>query len=61
MNYLVTKEDIDAYNADGAVLLKDVIGPSQLSCVAEAIDRDIANPGPCCHSYAADNGRGRFH
>lgn len=61
MNYEVTKEDIDAYDADGAVLLKNVIGPSQLASVSEAIERDIENPGPFCHSYAADNGHGRFH
>ena len=61
MNYEVTKADIDAYDADGAVLLKNVIGPSQLASVSEAIERDIENPGPFCHSYAADNGHGRFH
>ncbi len=58
---LVTQEQIDAYDRDGAVLLKGAIGQDWLDRVGAAIERDIANPGPFCHSYEAANGQGRFH
>jgi len=57
----VSDDDIHAYNEDGAVLLKGAIGPAWLERVAAAIERDIENPGPFCHSYEADGGQGRFH
>ena len=55
-----SRQEIEAFEADGAVLLKDVIGPEWRERVAAAIERDIANPGPFCHSYESD-GQGRFH
>ncbi|MDE0705573.1 MAG: hypothetical protein OXH59_17830, partial [Rhodospirillaceae bacterium] len=60
MPYRVTPQEIEAFGADGAVLLKGVIGPEWRERVAAAIERDIANPGPFCHSYEAA-GEGRFH
>jgi len=57
----LAQKQIDAYERDGAVLLKAAIGPDWLKRVAAAIERDIATPGPFCHSYLPENGRGRFH
>jgi len=58
--YRAIPQEIEAFEADGAVLLKGVIGPEWRERVAAAIERDIANPGPFCHSYEAE-GEGRFH
>jgi ectoine hydroxylase-related dioxygenase (phytanoyl-CoA dioxygenase family) len=52
---------IDAYDRDGAVLIEGAIDAAWLARVAAAIERDIENPGPHCHSYLPANGRGRFH
>jgi len=57
----ITPEQRRAYDEDGAVLLKGVISPEWLERVAAAIERDIENPGPFCHSYNAADGKGRFH
>ena len=61
MTYAVMQSDIEAYHSDGAVLLKNVISRAWLDRVALAIERDIANPGPFCHSYETGDGKGRFH
>ena len=55
------QSDIDAYKNDGAVLLKNVISRKWLDRVAGAIERDILDPGPFCHSYEPEDGQGRFH
>jgi len=57
----VTQAEIDAYDRDGVVLLRGVIDQEWLDTVAAAIERDIAEPGPFCHSYIPANGEGRFH
>lgn len=61
MTHAPSQAEIDAYNKDGAVLVKGAISQDWLDRVAAAIERDIENPGPFCHSYEADGGRGRFH
>ena len=60
MPYRTAPADIEAFDADGAVLLKGVIGREWLDRVAAAIERDIENPGPFFHGYDTE-GRGRFH
>ncbi len=59
--YRVSDAELEAYANDGALLLKSVIDEPWLAQVAEAIERVIESPGPFCHGYEADNGRGRFH
>ena len=61
MTYTVSEADIKAYQEDGAVLLKNVISRDWLDRVAAAIERDIVEPGPFCHSYEPEDGGGRFH
>ena len=60
MPYRAASQEIDAFEADGAVLLKGVIGPDWRARVAAAIERDIVDPGPFFHGYEAE-GQGRFH
>ncbi len=59
MSYTVCQADIDAFNADGAVPLRGVIGAEQLAKLAAAIEDDIREPGPFFHGYESDEGR--FH
>ena len=61
MTFTLVQSDIDAYKNDGAVLLKNVISRKWLDRVAGAIERDILDPGPFCHSYEPEDGQGRFH
>jgi ectoine hydroxylase-related dioxygenase (phytanoyl-CoA dioxygenase family) len=50
-----------AFEADGAVPLRGVVGSAWLGRLAAAIERDIAKPGPFAHGYVPENGQGRFH
>ena len=59
--FIITEAQRKAYEDDGALVLRGVIDPAWLPRLAEAIERDIASPGPNYHGYAADNGTGRFH
>lgn len=59
MSSRLSQEAIDAFNADGAVLLPGAISPEWLGRVGAAIERDIVDPGPFFHGYAVDEGR--FH
>ena len=52
--------EIDAFNTDGVVVLRELVSPAWLRKIAEAIERDILNPGPYYHGYEAPGG-GRFH
>lgn len=56
---VVSAADIAAYQRDGVVVLRDVISPEWQQRIADAIERDIANPGPFDHSY--DSETGHFH
>ena len=58
MTFTLVQSDIDAYKNDGAVLLKNVISRKWLDRVAGAIERDILDPGPFCHSYEPEDGQG---
>jgi len=55
----VTEEHIEQYWTDGATVVRNAIDESWRSRLADAIERDIANPGPWDHSY--DVAGGRFH
>jgi ectoine hydroxylase-related dioxygenase (phytanoyl-CoA dioxygenase family) len=50
-----------AFEADGAVALRGVVGPDWLERLAAAIERDIETPGPFVHGYVPADGQGRFH
>lgn len=49
-----------AFERDGAVLLRGLVGRAWLERLGSAIERDIAHPGPCFHGYEVEGG-GRFH
>lgn len=58
--YTVGAAEIEAFERDGAIILRGIIGPDWLGRLAAAIERDIARPGPFHHGYSAPEG-GRFH
>ena len=59
MTFSIRQEEIDAFNRDGVVPLRQVISAADLGRLGEAIEDDIHNPGPFFHGYDSDEGR--FH
>lgn len=55
----LSRDSIERFRADGAIVVRGAIGPEWIERLAIAIERDIANPGPFDHSY--DVAGGRFH
>ena len=51
---------IEEYERDGAVLIPGVIDADWLTKISDAIERDIAEPGPFFHGYEIETG-GTFH
>ncbi len=60
MTRQATTDELEAYQRDGALVLRNLIEPHWLEALAGAIERDINNPGPFFHGYDAPDG-GRFH
>jgi ectoine hydroxylase-related dioxygenase (phytanoyl-CoA dioxygenase family) len=58
---MICKQDIQTFADDGVMVLRHVVSPEWLTRIAEAIDREIAEPAPFVHGYAAADGQGRFH
>jgi len=55
----ITPKQAEAYRNDGAVCLRGLVDPGWLPRLAQAIERDMADPGPLFHNYEVKNGR--FH
>lgn len=55
----ISDDAVTQYWADGATVVRGAIGDDWLARLADAIERDIADPGPFDHSY--DVAGGRFH
>lgn len=56
----ITEAESAAFETDGVVLLSGLLDDDWLDQLAEAIERDIANPAPGYHGYDSPDG-GRFH
>ena len=59
--FQISHADRQAYEDDGACVLRGVINTDWQARIADAIERDIARPGPFFHGYESDDGVGRFH
>jgi len=57
----LSNEDCRRFDEDGVTVLRQVIDEGWRKRLAEAIERDIADPGPYFHGYAPEDGQGRFH
>ena len=55
----VSEEMIEAFEADGVILLKNVFPESWLDRLAVAVDEIMADPSPLSRDYVQD-GTGRF-
>ena len=56
----ITESDIETFNRDGVLPLRQAVSAEELEMLEDVIERDIANPGPFYHGYESDDG-GRFH
>ncbi len=59
MTTTIEQSAIDSFNKDGVVPLRQIIGARDLERLAQAIEDDIAEPGPFYHGYESE--QGRFH
>ena len=59
MAFHLEQTEIDAFNRDGVVPLRQLINQADLERLAAAIEDDIREPGPFYHGYESDEGR--FH
>ena len=57
---VISQDEADAFLADGALVLRNVVEPHWLRELELAIERDMETPGPFFHGYDAPEG-GRFH
>ena len=59
---LVSAADGERFNADGAIVVRGVVGPEWLDALRDAAEANLRAPGPLCdeHADAAGTG-GRFH
>ena len=55
----ISQNDIDAYHADGAVVVRGLLDESWLTKLRGAVEDDIREPGPFYHGYDSDEGM--FH
>ena len=58
---MLSDNDIQTFNRDGAIVLRNQLSSAWLQRIEEAIERDIAKPAPFFHGYVATGGSGRFH
>ena len=54
----LSAEDIETFQREGVVCLKNVLDREWIAALVEAIDADIRNPGPMHYGYEGDGG---FH
>lgn len=53
----VTAREIEDYQRDGAVVLRDILQPAWLERMRDAVDRGLTRPGKISEEYAKDGGR----
>lgn len=56
----ISQDQIDAFNRDGVVCLRDMFDPAWIARAAEGVDADIAEPGPLHTMQIADDEAGFF-
>ena len=57
----ISESEIEAFEQDGAILLSGMLDDEWIGSLADAIERDIAKPGPGYHGYETEDGKGQFH
>lgn len=57
---LISREDLDAYREDGAVVVRDVVPGGWIERMRVAIDDVLARPGPASVEYTPADKKGRY-
>ena len=52
---------ISQFRTDGVVVIRQCVSDKWLEALADAVEADIASPGPFFHGYQSGNRQGRFH
>ena len=52
---------ISQFRTDGVVVIRQCVSDKWLEALAEAVEADIASPGPFFHGYQSGNRQGHFH
>ena len=50
----------EAFRRDGVVVARGVLGPAQLQRLADAVDRNLAEPGPWASDYTPEGFKAAF-
>jgi hypothetical protein len=53
----ITNEQVDTFWRDGVTCLRGLFGPGWIDHMREALEDDLARPGPLAREYAKDGGR----
>ena len=48
------------FQRDGVVVVRDVLDNEQLAQLAQAVEENLAEPGPWANDYTPEDGTGRF-
>lgn len=56
----VTDSDVEAYDRDGVVCLRGAFDAAWVGILGEAVERDLADPGPHATNFAEGSSAGRF-
>lgn len=51
---------IEQFQRDGATIIKSVLDQQQLACLADAVEHNMAHPGPWANDYTPASSQGRF-
>ena len=55
-----TADAAEAYRRDGVVVVRDVLDAAQLQELADAVDENLAAPGPWASDYTPHDSTGRL-
>ncbi len=58
--FVISKADLEAYQRDGVVCLRQMFDQNWLDFLDEAIEEAMGNPGPFAEEYTPKGGTGRF-
>lgn len=57
---LVAQQDVEKFQQDGVVVLRNVVNQQTLDDLAQALDDNMKSPGPWANEYADGSQQGRF-
>jgi len=58
---LIDTDTINEYRENGVCVVRNLISPEWITCMGDAVDRILANPGPSSMEYTPNENRGRYY